>query len=240
MIMEMIKMKKQATLKNVGKGLFVILLYYVMSFLQTLPFELFNIDLKEVPIFIKSIYLICYEVLMIAIMLLIYKDLVLEKWKDLKKNHNLYFKKYFKLWYLLLGLMMLSNLIIMVVTKNTDGAENQAQIIELFGKAPIYTYISAVIFAPIIEEIVFRQSIRMIIPKYNWLFILISGFVFGGMHVLGASTFAEFIYIIPYSIPGLIFAYILTKTDNIFTTIGLHFVHNGVLMSLQTLLFIFG
>jgi len=236
----MIKMSKKTTLKNVVKGLFVILLYFMMSILQTLPFDLFNIDLAEIPIFLKSIYLLFYEILMIAIMLLVYKDLVCEKWKDFKKNHKEYFKKYFKFWYLILGLMMISNLIIMIVTQNTEGAENQAQILELFGKAPIYTYISAVVFAPIVEELVFRQSIRNLIPKWNWLFIFVSGFIFGGMHVLGATTLAEFIYIIPYSIPGLIFAYILTKTDNIFSTIGLHFVHNGILMSLQTILLIFG
>lgn len=233
-------MKKNKTINNAFKGIIVILLYYVMSMLQGLPFALLGVDTAYMPTFLKSIYLFSYQVLMVSIILLIYKDLITEKWSDLKKNHQEYFNKYFKYWFLLLGLMMISNFIIMIITKNSSGAENQNQIINMFSKSPIYTYLSAVIFAPIVEELVFRQSVRNLIPKYNILFILVSGLIFGGMHVLGADTFAEFIYIIPYSIPGMVFAYVLTKSNNIFTTIGLHFVHNGILMSLQTILLLFG
>ena len=49
----------------------------------------------------------------------------------------------------------------------------------------------------------------------------------------------KLLYIIPYSIPGLIFAYILTKTDNVLVTAGIHTFHNGILMSIQFLTMIF-
>ena len=50
----------------------------------------------------------------------------------------------------------------------------------------------------------------------------------------------DILYLIPYSALGISFAYILQKTDNIFVTIGLHFMHNGILMALQVLVLIFG
>lgn len=232
--------KRNDTIKNVIRGIGALLIFLIMPSFQTLPLDLFHIDLDYVPIFVKSLYMGIYEILMVALIALIYRDLLVEKWKDFKKNHKEYFNRYFKYWFLLLGLMMLSNLIIMLITKDNGGAENQNQIISMFAKAPIYTYIASVFLAPFLEEMVFRQSIRNMIPKWNILFILVSGFIFGGMHVLGATDWTQWLYIIPYSIPGLVFAYVLTKTDNIFCTIGLHFVHNGVLMALQTIILIFG
>lgn len=232
--------KRNETMKNVVQGVCALLIFLILPQFQTVPFELFNINLDSIPIFVKSLYLGIYEILMVALIALIYRNLLLEKWKDFKKNHKEYFNHYFKYWFLLLGLMMFSNFIIMLITKDTNGAENQNQIMSMFEKAPIYTYIASVFLAPFLEEMVFRQSIRNMIPKWNILFILVSGFIFGGMHVLGATDFVQWLYIIPYSIPGLVFAYVLTKTDNIFCTIGLHFVHNGILMSLQTILLIFG
>lgn len=75
----------------------------------------------------------------------------------------------------------------------------------------------------------------------DWLFILMSGLVFGSLHVLNSTnSLAELLYLIPYSAPGIIFAYILAKTNNILVTMGLHFMHNGILVSLQFLLLIFG
>lgn len=232
--------KRNETIKNVARGIGAILVFFIMPLLQTLPFDLLQIDLDYVPTIVKSFYMGIYEILMIALIALIYRDLLVEKWKDFRKNHKEYFNRYFKYWFLLLGLMMLSNLLIMIITKDSSGAENQNQIVSMFAKTPIYTYLASVFFAPVIEELVFRQSIRNFIPKWDILFIIASGFIFGGMHVIGATDWTQWLYIIPYSIPGLIFAYILTKTDNIFCTIGLHFVHNGVLMALQVIILLFG
>ena len=54
------------------------------------------------------------------------------------------------------------------------------------------------------------------------------------MHIFGnVSNLYDVLYIIPYSIPGFIFAYIYTESDNIFSSMGLHFMHNLILISLQ-------
>lgn len=233
-------MKHENTKKNIIRGLATIGVYFILPLFNTLPFDLLHIDLNYVPTIVKSIYMGIYELLMLSLIILIFHELIIEKWKDLKKHHQEYFQTYFKYWFLLIGLMMASNFLIMTFSNDFGGATNQNDIIDMFGKSPIYTYLSAVFFAPIVEELVFRQAIRNLIPKWNILFIIISGFIFGGLHVVGATSVSQFFYIIPYSIPGLVFAYILTKTDNIFTTIGLHFFHNGLLMALQVFILLFG
>ena len=123
---------------------------------------------------------------------------------------------------------------------NTMLPENEQIIRSNFQIAPLYMYLTSVVIAPAMEELVFRRGIRNII-KNDILFIIVSGFVFGGLHVLlsGTANPLELLYIIPYSVPGFIFAYILTKTDNILVDVGLHTFHNGILMSLQFLMMIF-
>jgi membrane protease YdiL (CAAX protease family) len=131
-----------------------------------------------------------------------------------------------------------SNLIITIFT-TTDIANNQESIIETLKVAPIYTFILTVFVAPILEELVFRLSFRKIFPHSNKLFIFFSGLIFGGMHVIGTSEhLVDLLFIIPYSLPGFIFAYVYTKSKNIFVPISLHFIHNGIMMSLQILLLI--
>ena len=57
------------------------------------------------------------------------------------------------------------------------------------------------------------------------------------MHVISTlENLVDLLFIIPYSIPGFIFAYIYSKSKNIFVPISLHFIHNGIMMSLQILL----
>ena len=169
-----------------------------------------------------------------VIIALLWKDLKKDI-ADLKKNHKTYFQKYFKYWFLLLGLMMISNLFITLFTTN-DIANNEQAVRETFEIAPIYMFISSVFIAPFLEEFVFRKGIRNIFSN-NICFILCSGLLFGGMHVITSFTeYSELLYVIPYSIPGFIFAYLLVKTDNILVPASMHFMHNGILMSLQMLM----
>ena len=223
--------------KKILTGIGVVLFYLIASFAQILPFSILHIDYTTIPVWIKVIYLLIYQLLELIVIMTIFKKQLKENWLDLKKNHKKYWKEYFKYWFLLLGLMVISNLAITLLTPN-DIASNEEAIRETFEIAPLYTFISAVFIAPVLEELVFRQGIRNIFEN-KIIFILCSGLLFGSMHVITSFTsYYELLYIIPYSIPGLIFAYLLTKTNNIFIPISLHFIHNGVLMSLQVLLYL--
>ena len=70
---------------------------------------------------------------------------------------------------------------------------------------------------------------------------MISGILFGSLHVVTSfENIVDLLYIIPYSAPGIAFAYMLTKYNNIFVSMGFHFMHNGILMALQFALLILG
>lgn len=129
---------------------------------------------------------------------------------------------------------MITNIIIINIT-NINSSTNQEYITKLLGKYPIYTIVATILIAPLTEELIFRLNIRKIF-KNNILFIITSGLVFGALHLTVATSFKELLFIIPYSIPGFIFAYTLTKSKNIFVPISLHTMHNTLMILLQLLL----
>lgn len=231
--------KFEKYLKNALLGILAILIYFVLPSFAGIIFQLFNIDTSTLSTNIKIIYSLIFDILTMALIILIFYKQIKKDIIDIKKNHREYFSKCFKYWIIGLIVMMISNLIITFISKG-EIAGNQETINELFKINPLYIYFSAVIFAPVIEELVFRKAIKNIIPN-KYIFILTSGLIFGWLHINGnINNWYDALYLIPYSSLGVAFAYMLYKTDNIFTTIGFHFMHNGILIALQFFLLIFG
>lgn len=231
-------MKNEST-KKIGLGFGVVLFYYIASFCQSLPFSLFNISYETLPLWIRISYSLIYQLLLLGVIIFLLLPTLKKDIKDLKKHHQEYFRKYFKYWFLILAVMIISNLLIALFTSN-EIASNEESIRKTFELAPVYTFFSAVFIAPLLEELVFRQGIRNIF-KNDTLFILVSGILFGSMHViLSITSYSELLYIIPYSTPGLVFAYLLVKTDNVLVPASMHFMHNGILMSLQMFMMLLG
>lgn len=220
-------------------SLLVIAIYFILPKFQGIFFYLFHIDTTNISLNIKVLYSAIFDILgMTLITLLFYKSLKKDA-ADIKQNHKEYFTSCFRYWIIGLIIMMVSNLIISMISKGQI-AGNQESINTLFDISPLYVYFATVVYAPVVEELVFRKAIRNIIPN-KYLFILTSGLIFGGLHVLGNITaWYDILYIIPYSAPGIMFAYMLYKTDNIFVSMGFHFMHNGILIALQFFLLLFG
>lgn len=221
-------------LKKYITGLGAITVYFLLSELQLLPFQLLDIDITKIPLYLKIIYLLCYEAILIGIIVLIHLKKLKGDFNLLKNNHEIYFKNCLKYWLIALFIMYISNFIIFEIQSGLPA--NEEIIRQQFQVSPIYIFISAVLFAPIIEELIFRQSFRNLFQN-KWLFIIISGLVFGGMHVFTGNNISklDLLYLIPYSAPGMAFAYMLYKTDNIFVSMGFHMLHNGIMIALQFL-----
>jgi len=218
--------------KSIGIGLGAIAIYYLLPYFQIIPFMLFNVNPIDIPIELEIIYLMAYSSLIAAIIIFIHRKKLRKDFQKFKKNSTKYFSKYIKYWFLCLGIMMISNLLINTLVTNNLPANEQA-VRDIFDISPIYIFFSAVLYAPVVEELVFRQSIKNIFSN-KIVFIIISGLIFGGMHVFGDfKTLTDLLYIIPYSAPGIIFAYMLADSDNICVPMSFHFIHNGILISLQ-------
>lgn len=230
------KIKRSYTLR---KGILVIFTYFFTTIFEGVFLYLLEPNYQNLPIFTKTIYLSLYELIQVGIIVYILRDEIRKCIKDIKKNHKNYFSSCGKYYLIALVLMALSNIIISIVNAGNI-AGNEQTVRELFSKAPLYMYFSAVIIAPILEELTFRQGVRNIFTN-DKVFIIMSGLIFGGLHVIGnVNAPIDLLYLVPYSIPGMAFAYMLTKTKNIFTSMGFHFLHNGITMTLQLILLLLG
>ena len=227
-------MKYISNNKSIIKGLLTIFIYFILRFFTYLPLYLLNINPNSLSFNAKIIYLIIYEIIALSIILLILNKEIFNDFKDFKNKFKLYFKKYFVYWFLLLFLMITSNLIIQLIYPGSSSL-NEDSFRNTFSYAPIYAFISACLFAPIIEELIFRMCIKKIV-KNKYLFIFASSFIFGSLHIIGnISNSYDLLYLFPYLLPGLVLSYVYYSSNNIFTSIGIHFIHNTVLVIIQFL-----
>ncbi len=221
------KKNKEALISLIVFIAYLLLSNYSSNVLTFLGYKNLNTTLK----IIISLF---YNLFILLGVIFIYLKIIVKDFKDFKENLKYYVNNYCKYWILVIGLMLISNIIVSSIS-NITTPTNQEYIIKLLEKYPIYTLISTIIIAPILEELIFRLSFRKIF-KNDLLFILLSGLVFGILHLSVAKTLSELLYIIPYSIPGFIFAYTLKKSNNILVPISLHMFHNTVLTIIQLIL----
>lgn len=219
--MDKIEKKIFNVLKTIG--LIILLLTF-----QAIPIFLFRIDLNKYSITARTLYLLTTDIILIIIYILLYKKDII---KDFKKyfNKNIFDNLKTSITYWIIGLIiMLSiNYIIVIITKNGI-SQNEQSVRELIDKVPLYMIFISIIYAPITEEIIFRKSIKNITDN-KYLYPILSGLSFGIMHViLSMKSTQELIFIIPYSAIGYVFAKCYQKTNNIFSTITAHALHNSL------------
>lgn len=106
----------------------------------------------------------------------------------------------------------------------TNGSDNTARLTKVAEVAPILI-VCIVLFAPILEEIVFRRVVfGGIYTKTNfWIATLASALIFAAVH-------NELEHILVYLMPGLVFSYIYYKTKRIWTPMIAHMLMNGFVM----------
>ena len=113
------------------------------------------------------------------------------------------------------------------VTENSQNQEvlNNLVTASLFDRVSLVIF--TVIFAPFVEELVFRRAIFGFFEKVNIpLAILISGLSFGFIHVLSG----DYIQLIIYGSLGVALAYTYYRSNkNIMAVIAIHMVYNLVI-----------
>lgn len=159
--------------------------------------------------------------------------------KDFYKyfNHNFFNNLKTTLIYWSLGLcaMVASNYIIAIIM-NGQLAENEEAVRSMVEMYPFYMAFNIIIYAPITEELIFRKSIRDIF-KSKWAFVLASGLIFGGLHVVSSLTdLTSLLYLLPYCSLGIAFALLYYDTDNIFSSIVAHAIHNTLALILYLIM----
>lgn len=178
-----------------------------------------------------------------SILILLY---VIYKCKDLLKN-NLskiqkgFIKKLFIRYAILLISVGVLNVSISFLVKTTSS--NQVAIEQALNSNFLLTSFIACIFAPIVEEIIFREIIfKKFNAKFNvFIASFISSVLFGFVHIIPSlinGSYLEVLYIITYSTLGFILFNASYKDKNIISSIALHMLNNvvGVLLIFITMI----
>ena len=175
---------------------------------------------------------ILFYVGMIILSLVFFWDLLSANFKVLKKNLKAYVQNVLpmigKFYLIYLGI----SLIVFSIAGNNISA-NQSSVEEL----PIFVLFPlAVIYAPIVEECLFRGCLRRFI-KNDKIFIVVSALVFGLLHTIfsEASIYTALVMAIPYATLGGFLAYLYVKTNNMFCNMSFHALQN-LLATIMTML----
>lgn len=228
-------MKEKELLKKIllPTSIFLILLLG-MLFFESIPLAIFNIDINKFSQKMKILYLLCCDIGFIIILFFMYKDILIDNFKKFIKNFKDNIDLSFKYYFLGLVIMVVSNLIIGIFFSGAS-ANNENAVREMISQYPIYMLFSVSIYAPFVEELIFRKSIKDSVITYKdnkftkYLYIFLSGFIFAALHVVTSATSPlDYLYIIPYLSLGLAFSSLYYKTDNIFSSICMHSLHNTV------------
>lgn len=211
--------------------IFIILLLG-MAIFPYIPMELFNIDYNSFNTTMKAIYMMFCDIGFMVILFLLYKDKITNDFKKYFKKFGSNFELSFKYYFIGLLVMLASNLLITFLFKNAT-AGNEEAVRDMIDQVPVYMIFSVSIYAPFVEELIFRHSIKDAVMCHGknklikGLYIFVSGFIFAILHILGHATgLVDYIFLIPYMSLGVAFSALYSKTDNIFSSISMHMVHN--------------
>lgn len=211
-----------------------ILLLLGMAYFQYIPMTIFNFNIGDLSQSMKIWYSVACDIGYIAIVYTLYHKKINKDFKEYFKSFTTNFETSFKYYFIGLIIMVISNLILTFFFTQAS-ANNEEAVRDLINLYPAYMLFSVSIYAPFIEECIFRKSIKEAVLSFGnnkltkYLYIIISGLIFSSMHVIGITTSIwDYLYIIPYLALGCSFAALYYKTDNIFSTIMMHSLHNTV------------
>ncbi len=113
-----------------------------------------------------------------------------------------------------------------------DGSQNQNELIKIFGDYPLLLVFQALIFAPIIEELMYRGLLFGMLQKRSQVFaIVFSSFFFGMAHVypsLFDGKFMDLLFLPTYFMLGFWLNRAYIKTKSLYTPVILHFINNAI------------
>ena len=206
------KMKNEINKTLIIKSIILIFIYFSQLWIP----KVFNISSKYALIY----YIALDSSLLIITISLFFKELFTGI-KYLFKNIEAYFpfivKTYLKNLLIYIPLSLLAFFILESTSVNQQALESLPF---------LYVFLSALFFAPVVEEAVFRLALHKLI-KNSKIFIILSGLIFGFLHAISEPNILSMIITaLPYASLGSLLAYLYDKTGNIGVNIMAHFLIN--------------
>ncbi len=213
-------------MKDKEKNIVFFIIISIAFLLFEIIYPLMGFNYNSFSTRTKILLMFAKYIVFLIILFIKYHKYLKEKWKDFWKKKSDYVGTAIKWWATGFVLMLIINNIIDKIVKGVGANEEAVQ--SMLSEEPILAIIMTTLFAPVIEELIYRKSLQDCFRNKR-LFVIMSGVIFGLIHVIGSSNPLDYLYIISYGLFGACFAQILVETDNVYSTIMVHMFHNGIL-----------
>lgn len=219
----------------ISKLIIAFICFFGIGRFFSLIINLIGLDVQKFNYVDLAYYDTFIELVLTIIVIILYKKCLRKDIVLFKLNKKDYINKILNYLVLFIGVKISSSLISgflsVILGYEIVDSENQSAVINLVKSAPLMMMISTTILAPIVEEGVFRLSLRKIIDNKT-VFILISGLIFGLMHIFPTDLSLDFALIqsITYVTMGFFLAYTYVETNNIWIVISIHAINNLISM----------
>ena len=142
------------------------------------------------------------------------------------------FTKAFKYYCIMFFVNIFVNIPIVMIM-GEQNSNNQQGIDSLIQNVPLYATFSIIVFAPIIEELVFRGVIYKVTRQKLGVVagVLASSMSFALMHFIitfRVGDLMDIVFLPVYVVPAIFLCLIYEKTNNILAPITLHFINNFI------------
>lgn len=175
--------------------------------------------------FFSKISPIIYYIIIFIILILSYFKEIKNNFIIFVKNIKAYFPFVIKRYFIMLLVMIVVALPILFLNGGNTST-NQSMLNEMIKEAPVITILLSVLYAPLVEEVIFRLSFSKLF-KNKYVYIIISGFVFGLLHQIDKFvSFYDLLYVLQYMSLGICLAKAYKDSNNIFVSISMHFIQN--------------
>ena len=186
--------------KNICLAFLNVGLFYALPILFSGLISIYFIDISNI---LRDILLFSIEFLVCVVMCLVNYKLLKNDLKKFKSNYKNCLNEGFKYYVLGLMLMIISNLIIVNINGGNiaNNEELNRSIVSIY---PLYAITSIAFLGPITEELTFRGGFKKAFSNIIF-YTIFTGILFGGAHIVGnVNTFTDILFIVPYSLLGII------------------------------------
>ena len=163
----------------------------------------------------------------------LFKDRLFKQWNEIRKTKRKFFFGVLTGW-LFLFLMNVVFEFVSEMLKQFFGligqGLNQSNIQSTFQEQPILIAVFACVIGPLVEELIFRQTLLRYLRKSlpTWLSIFIVGFAFALTH-MHSLDLSEWVGAVGYLGAGLAFSIIYVKEkENIYYPLLIHMLSNSL------------
>ena len=195
-------------------------LYFFVKYVKVLDIYTINIYLNFFSTLVSMIFAV-----------VLFKDFFIDNIRKFKQNLSKNI-----LWSATAGLGInylisyLANILIILFLGTSDSASNQLLFESLIENSFLLMAIQAIVFAPIVEELIFRGLVFRSFRQYNiYLAHFISAFCFGFIHIyqgLFAGDFTQLVYLLSYGGMGCAYSFVYEKRKTIVAPMIVHMLNN--------------